>query len=295
MTSLFLALAACGQLTAPLDDAACLYRAQAFDPDLTFIPNEGTRAEPLLLGPTLGTEASDPEYVLDPVLGGYLRYVLVDDDHATSPVPVDVLNGDVTFAIRYRPEARWNIRLLLSVVDPDPQVKHFMLHVGSDNKYMSRFWGSNLSHSQIVAQGTSVTAEDRTDTVVVTWDSASRENKLYVNGVLEATGISAVARSDAAVSPLQMPSPGTTIKMAGKVFSMACWERCFTAGEVSALLLNEGWYEGGGIPPPPPPPGQLIVKVNGTALPPGTIVKIDGVSVDPPSGPDDKIVEVEEP
>jgi len=293
---LLLASVAQAQFDAPLDDASLLYRAQPYDPALTQIPSEGLRDDPLQFGPTAGTDTEDPAFVSDAVLGDYFHYVLADNDHAVSPVPVEALNGDVTFAIRYRQDVLWADRLLLSVVDPSPQTKHFMLHVTAGNKYMARFWEHpTVGWAQIGATSTTSVSTSRTDTVVVTWDSATKENKLYVNGALEATGTTGKIRSNASVSGLQVPLAYTTLKPAGKVFSIALWERTLSATEVADLQVNPDWYEGGGYPPPPPPMGALRVRVNGTELAPGTTVTIDGVPVDPPTGEADKIVEVNEP
>lgn len=48
-------------------------------------------------------------------------------------------------------------------------------------------------------------------------------------------------------------------------------------------------------PPPPDPPGVILVLIDGIPTPVGTTVKIDGVLVPPPTGPNDKLIEVDTP
>lgn len=286
-------------MLAPLNDAACLYRAQAYSPTNTLIPNEGTRSEPLNLGSTLGADATDPLFVAD-AIGDYLRFPPGQMCCAAAPVPVSVLNGDVTFAIRHRPEGAWTQRKVLIVTDNHNlpgELKHFYLTIDSANKYLARFWEDTPTHSQIWALSTTSASVDRTDTVAVTWDSATKTSRLFVNGVQEATFTSANPRSDAASSPLYAPTPGTVqyLQAAGKLFALGVWDRALSAGEISALGTNSDWLAGGGgtpppPPPPPPSPGVLIVKLNGVVQP-GASVTIDGAPV-VPSGTADKVVEV---
>lgn len=276
----------------PLDDAACLYRAQSYSPTNTLLPNEGTRTEPLLLGPTLNADTADPVFVADAVLGDHLRYPIGQGCYAVSPVPPSIVNGDVSFAIRYRPEALWADRLLLSVIDPVPVTKHFMLHQTSGNKLMARFWEHpSQGWAQIGATSLTSVSLNRTDTVVVVWDSALKQVRLYLNGELEATGSTGKQRSEAVVSGLNVPYNGTTsLVPAYKVFSVACWDRLLSASEVAALTNNADWLAGGGTPPPPPEQGELIVRINGTVQP-GASVLIDDVPV-LPEGTVDKVVDV---
>lgn len=256
-------------MLAPLDTAACLYRAQPVSP----IPNEGTRAEPLTLSPTL-------VYVQD-ALGSYLRYAPGADAYATAAVPVAVLNGDLTVAVRWRPEAPWTQRLLVSLVDTTGQ-KTFMLTCASDNRYLARFWGTNWA--QIGAQGTTPASVDRTDTLVVTWTGATRENRLMVNGALEATGTSPVGRLLAVDAPLQVPFPHTSLGPAGKLFAIGVWDRALTPAECAALPTNADWLSGGASTPEPPAPPPCVVRFNGVPQP--WSVRLDGVPV---GGPGDTI------
>ncbi len=227
-------------LAAPLDTADCVYRAAAYDPDNTLLPNEGLRSEPLTLGETLGTEAHDPAFVSDGA-GNYLLYTLNQGQFATCAVPVSVLNGDVTFALRYRTTAYWADRLLLSIIDMDSYGivrKRFMLHQTSGNKYMARFWATDANASQIPAISTTSVSTSRTDDIVVTSESATKTLKLYINGVLEAIFVSLYSRQDAVSAPLCMPAPTTTLKPAGKVYALAVYKGVWTQAQVSALNWN---------------------------------------------------------
>ncbi len=269
-------------MLAPLDTASCLYRAQDDSP----VPNEGTRTEPLTLGST------PPVFTADATLGDHWRYPVGAGCYAVAAVPPSVVNGDVTFAIRYRPEAIWADRLLLSVIDPSPVTKHFMLHQTSGNKLMARFWEHpSQGWAQIGATSITSVSLSRTDTVVVIWDSAAKQVRLYLNGVLEASGSTGKQRSEAATSGLNVPYNGaTSLVPAYKVFAVAAWDFTLAPSQITALTENADWLAGGGDPPPPPEQGDLIVLLNGTHQP-GASVTIDGEPV-LPEGSEDKTVEV---
>lgn len=217
------------QLTAPLDSAICFYRPA---PGAS-VPNLGTRPEPF--------ELSGPVYTADAALGAYWHYSPTRNDAAVVPLPPAIINGDVTFALRLRPEAAWTWRTFLAIIDDSPLLKHCMIGIDTSNKWLSRFWDASPTHAQIVAQSTTTTLATRTDTLVVTWDSATRAHKLYMNGVLEATAVANAARSATTVSPLQVPNAATTLKPAGKLFALAVWDRPLSAAEVAALAVNAEW------------------------------------------------------
>lgn len=273
-------------MTSPIDDIACLWRAQAYSPTSTVIPNEGSRSEPLVLGPTLNVDVEDPSFVQDATIGDHLLYT--SSSYAVAPVPPVVLNGDITLAIRYRTTALWADRLLLSIVEPDGQLKRFMLHQTSGNKYMARFWEAPPNWSQIGVTSTTVASTSRTDTIVITWDSATKQISLYINGALEAIGGTGNPRADAIDAPLQVPYPGTTLFPAGMLFALGHWTRALSAQEVADLQDDPVWLNE--TAPPPPLPGVLLVRINGVEQP-GATVTIDGVPVEP-EGTTDTIVEV---
>lgn len=296
MNALLLTIAmTLGQLQAPLDDAICAYRAQSYQSSNTVIPNEGTlgSSAALTLGPTAAAETQDPQFFDHATDGKYLRYTPANDSHATAAVAVSQLNGAFSCSTRLRLGTAWTDRLLPpAIVDPGP-VKHFMLHATSGNKVMARFWEHpNVGWAQIGATSTTTFNTTAFYRLTVTWDVATKENKLYVDGVLEATGTTGKQRSDALTSALLAPYPFTTLKPSYDLSDLEIWHRTLSASEVQAIPAAVAAWVGSA---PPPEPGQLRVFVNGTEQPMGTTVKIDGVSVPPPSGSEDKIVEVESP
>lgn len=250
-------------LSAPLNDATALYRPQAANP----LPSEGSDGSPLTL--------TGAAVVHDTTLGDYIHYP-TGNDYSSAPIPPALLNGDVTFAIRYRPDGSWIDRCLMSIVDPGT-LKHFMLTVASGNNYLARFWDNSQSHAQITTgYSTTHASTSRTDDIVVTWEATTKTIRLYINGVLECSGISGNPRSTIGSAALSLPaSIAGGLPIAGKVFGIAHWHRCLSAAEVAALTANPDWTGQG--PPPPPPPG-LVVKFNGT-VEPDWVVKLNGVVV----------------
>lgn len=285
---LLLCSPAFAELAAPLNDAICVYRAQA--PVNGGIPNEGTRTEPLNLGPTLGSDPEDPTYVTDATLGNHLLFTT--GNYASAPVPVALLNGDLTLAIRCRPTASFADHGLMQIGDnldtPTPN-KCFVLHVTNTNYYMARFIGAPPNTSQIRCDSLTKISLTRTDTVVVTWGSLT--NRFYLNGVQESQATINAPRAQSTGSPLRIAFAGTQLPPASRVFAVAAWNRTLSAAEVAALQTNSDWLAGGNQPPPPPP-AQLKVFIN-TVQQAGATVSIDGVPVVP--GAVDKVVEVTVP
>jgi hypothetical protein len=275
-------------LTPPLDTAACLYRAQAYSPDNTMLPNEGTRQEPLLLGASLSSEPVDPVFTADSAIGDHLRFAPGQGCHARAMVPPAVLQGDFTFAVRYRPEAAWTLRFLATVIDQNPEVKHFYLHVATDNKVMARVFDSSASHAQVIAQGTAGLSTSKTYTIIVTWDSQAKTLRLFIDGAQAAQAVSAHPRSVPLASPLYLPYPGAN-STAGKFFAWGYWQRALSSTEVTMLTDNADWLAAGGSgtppPPPPPPPAPPVVTLthDGQSLPTQdrqTSIVIDGQALD---------------
>lgn len=282
-----LAVAMNGQLSAPLNDAACVYRAQSFAADNTIIPNEGSRTEPLTLGATTAAESQDPVYEAD-ANGAYLDYT--STSNALANIPPAAMNGAITVALRYQPTGFWADRLLTSIVDAGP-TKHFMLHQTSGNKIMARFWDAPPNWSQIGATSTSTVASNHVYNIAVTWDTVERVNRLYINGVQESSGSTGNPRSSANEPGFEAPFAGTILYPSHRLYALALWNRALSASEVASLTTNADWLNSGSPPPPPPPPGVIRVVVNGTYYE-GATVAIDGVPVPPPTGSADKVITV---
>lgn len=245
-------------LTAPLNDALAVYRAQTFDAQNTVIPNEGSRTEPLVLGATTGSEASDPAFVSDGD-GDYLVFA-GSTDYSRAEIPAAQLNGDFTFAMRYRPSESWTIRFLAAIIDQNPEVKHFMLHVQSNNTLMARVWDSSPQRPQIAVASTGSLNTSAAYTLAVTWNEAAKTLKLYINGTLAATTTHTLGRSSTAASPLLIPSTGSNI--AGKVFSVAWWNATKSDQDMAALATNADWLSGGDpVDPPDPPPPPIVTEL----------------------------------
>lgn len=245
-------------LTAPLDDAALLYRAQAYDPGNTVIPNEGTRPEPLILGATTGSEASDPSFASD-ALGDYLQFV-GGADYARAEIPAAQLNGDFTFAMRYRPDSTWTIRFLATIMDQNPERKHFMVHVQSNNTVMARVWDNTPTRAQVGVVSSGSLNTNTTYTIAASWNEAAKTLKLYVDGALVATTVHGSGRSNNSASPLYIPFAGNWI--AGKLFSVAWWNATKSDADMAALATNADWLSGGDpVDPPPPPPPPIVTEL----------------------------------
>jgi len=270
----------------PLHDASCIYRASPYDPENATIPNEGVRDEPLLL---IGNPL--PPYVNDPVIGPYLDFTLANQGGALIPIAGSDWNGNFSYAIRYRTTSRWTTNKIGGLGDD------FFLHVGSNNKYMARFWQHpNYGYTQLSVESTTSTNLDRTDTIIATWSTVDNKTRLYINGLLEGSfGIdsprSNSISSDILYAPPQPISP-YNMSARGRVGAIAAWNRALSSNDAIALHVNEFWNSGG-LPPDPPELGELIVKING-AVQPNASVMIDGVPVEP-SGETDKIVEITVP
>jgi hypothetical protein len=227
-------------LTAPLDTASGVWRPRAYTPDNTLIPNEGLLDIPLNLGATLNADTTDPVFVQE-AGGNFLKYTLNQGQYAQANLPAESLNGDIWFALQYRPLAVWADRLLLAIVDPHPTtpLKRFMLHQTSGNKVMARFWATNSS--QIPATSTTSVSLSRTDTWIVTWSVAEKKICLYRQGVLEASFVSPYDRQAVVSAPLSMPLPGTTLKPAGLYGPLATGNWTLTPEEASVFHLNPDW------------------------------------------------------
>lgn len=99
---------------------------------------------------------------------------------------------------------------------------------------------------------------------------------------------------------------GTTSIQPGQTTTFVLRMNGSSSGSFSGVIAlssndaDEGTYEinltGTVSAPPPPMVGNFVLKLNGTQtiLAPTTEVKIDGVVVPPPSGPADKIIEINE-
>lgn len=293
----------CGQLAAPLNDAACVYRAQAYAVDATLIPNEGTREEPLILGSNILSEASDPPFVNDQQIGAYLNYAPANGSASYIPVPGNLFNGNFSYAIRWRPNSLYPTKPLGVHRDGlgSNANKFFYLSAGPYDSphpynYLSRFKTQNWATNNAVSETRLDTA--RTDTVVATWSVGERVSRLYVNGALEAAVLASADRLIAqpnALFDVSNPETPYFFCLDGKLFAIAAWTRTLTDGEVFSLQVNEDWHDQGGIPPPHV--GVFVLRRNGVdeALPQSTTVKIDGVEVTPPTGSQDKIIEVDTP
>lgn len=274
-------------LLAPLDDALAVYRAQSYDAANTVIPNEGSRSEPLILGATTGSEASDPAFVSDGD-GDYLAFA-GSTDYARAEIPAAQLNGDFTFAMRYRPSETWTIRFLATIFDQNPELKHFMLHVQSNNTLMTRVWDSSPQRAQVVVASTGSLNTSTTYTIGVTWNEATKTLKLYVDGTLAATTTHTLGRSSNSASPLYIPATGSNI--AGKLFSAAWWNATKSDQDMADLATNADWLSGGEPVDPPPEPiitelfehtvladTTVVVKENGVTKftsQPGTVVLVE--------------------
>jgi hypothetical protein len=227
-------------LSAPLNDAICFYRPVA---GTNSVVNLGTRSESKLIADAVPGGVG-PVYTADATLGAHYKYLNTREDRAFANLPASFLNGDITFAIRWRPDLYFNWHMLGSIIDnPGPSpTKHFMIGCQTDQYYLSRFWGNSPTRPQLPAVSTTKVNTGRTDTVVVTWDSATRTHSLYINGVLEGSGTSAVPRTDAVGPGINFPTYGTTaLKPSAKFFCEAYWNRCLSSSEVFTLNSNADW------------------------------------------------------
>ncbi|HSG69799.1 MAG TPA: LamG-like jellyroll fold domain-containing protein [Planctomycetaceae bacterium] len=271
----------------PLDDASVLYRAAAYLPTNTVIPNEGTRTEPLVLGSAIGSDANDPVYAED---AGEKYLEFGSQSFSVANIPAVFYAGDLTFCLRYRPSGvLWNNRTLLSVID-QPELKHYFLHQSTSNKYYSRFWGDDPNRSQLAVQSTTSVSTSRIDTLVVTWDNATSTQELWLNGVKEGTATYSVGKSIVQDDGFGVPLNGvSSLSPSGHVFAVAMDNAKWTDQRIIDLGTDAVWLNQI-PPPPPPPPGELRVFIDGIEVP-GSLVLIDGVPV-LPEGSNDKIVEV---
>jgi hypothetical protein len=73
------------------------------------------------------------------------------------------------------------------------------------------------------------------------WDSSLKQNRLYLNGALEAIGSTGFARTNASSSILQIPLRDSKVCFSGKLFALAIWNRALSAAEVKALQTNPDW------------------------------------------------------
>jgi hypothetical protein len=230
-------------LSEPLDTATVFYRATAYSPTLTQIEDLALPSDAALqLGPTLGAETMDPTFVQEP-FGDFLRFTLNQGQYAFASVNAEVLNGDVTISLGYRPATLWADRLLLAIIDPHPTtpLKRFILHQTSGNKIMVRFWANNPNNSQIFVISTLSVSLSRTDIIEITWNDSERKLCLYMNGVLQGSVISPYDRSPVVSSPLWVAYPATILKPSGWYGPLAIWEYSHTPEEALALVTCPDW------------------------------------------------------
>lgn len=273
----------------PLDTAACLYRAQAFDANNTTLPNEGLRSETLLLGATASAELRDPVFASTP-FGDFLHFVPGANAFASAAVPASVLNSEnLWLALRYRPEPPFwtNAKLLLCLVDT-PELKHLLVTETPSNRYQARFFDNTPNHAQIVLNSQVSVDPNRTDTIEVAWEGATGTARLFVNDVLQHEVVSPNPRSTVGNAHLSIAALVNSLVVTGYLLPLALW----TTLRVAGLHTNTDWNATSVPPPPPPTPGVLRVFFNTLEQAQGTIVKIDGVAVLPPTVAADKIVEV---
>jgi hypothetical protein len=285
---------ALAQFEIPLDDAIAIYRPQPIvDGE---IPNEGTRTEPLVI--------HGLDYVVDEVLGNHLLAIKSEVDSATSAIPASELNGSLTLAVRWRPANtdRWTNRFLFGIVDPGtPDVqKRCMIYADTANKYYARLFNTNyqsIATTSTTIVGNQNPALNHTDTIVVVKDITTKQNKLYVNGVKEATATSLYDFQNAITPSLSLPYQSPANAANGHFFAWAVWNRALSDEENATLVTRQQWYEMGGSPPPPPEPtGKFKLLLNGveTIYERSTTVKINGVQLPAPADDNDTVIEITE-
>jgi hypothetical protein len=241
---------------APLDDAAYFYRPLAdYVASNTQYPNHGTRDEPLVLGDDYTADAQDPDWSDAGGLGGHLVYTNAGDSYAWASAPEAIVDAaSFTFAVRLRYDDSGTIGSFFNVIkDIVGDEKTIFGHRQSDNTYEIRIW-DGTTNAQVGAISTTTTSTSRTDTVVGTYDGATRELTLYVNGVAEDSDTAANARRLVGADyylewPVGVGLAAPTLSPNAKFFRMAFWDRCLSGAEVAALETNVQWTtdgEGGG-------------------------------------------------